>query len=411
MMLPLVDTLRSAFRSLRAHKLRSALTLLGIVIGIVSVVAMTATVEGLRRKIEEDLAGLGTGVFQVQKYPAISFGPRERGKYEKRKNLTLADVALIEARCTECERVAGEAWTFGKPIRAGDRVTSGRVALAGGTSGFFDNNGYGFASGRGFSEAEGVHGADVVVLGSDVVDLLFPDESPLGKIVQVQARPLRVIGTLERRGSGLGGESWDSLAVIPIATFLPLFGSRQSLNITVQARDPQHMGRAQDQVVTILRKARGVPPDKENDFDMFSNQSMQDTFSELSSTIAAASIGTCAIALLIGGIGVMNIMLVSVTERTSEIGLRRALGARRRRILGQFLIEAFTLTSLGGALGVLLGAAIAALVKVLVGIPTVVPGWAVVLSMASAGTVGLVFGLYPAVRASRLDPVEAMRHE
>jgi putative ABC transport system permease protein len=199
--------------------------------------------------------------------------------------------------------------------------------------------------------------------------------------------------------------------VLPIGAFLPLYGSQRSLNVTVQVRDPARIARTQDEVVSILRRARGVPPEAENDFELFSNESMQETFDSMAAIIAAASIGICAIALLIGGIGVMNIMLVSVTERTSEIGLRRALGARRRRILAQFLVEAVTLTSIGGALGVALGSGVAALIEILVFIPTAVPGWAVALSMVSAGVVGLAFGIYPAFRASRLDPVEAMRRE
>jgi putative ABC transport system permease protein len=219
-----------------------------------------------------------------------------------------------------------------------------------------------------------------------------------------------VIGTLTRRGAQLGG-SIDNIVVIPIAAFLPIYGSRRSLNVTIQASDPARIGRTQDEVTALLRRARGVAPEAENDFEMFSNASMQESFDKLTGIVAAASIGICAIALLIGGIGVMNIMLVSVTERTSEIGLRRALGARRRRILAQFIVEAVMLTSIGGALGVAIGAGLAALIQVLVHLPTAVPMWAVVLSMAAAGGVGLVFGIYPAYRASRLDPVEAMRRE
>jgi putative ABC transport system permease protein len=203
----------------------------------------------------------------------------------------------------------------------------------------------------------------------------------------------------------------DNLVVLPLATLLVDYGARRSLNITVQPRDPDHSGRAQDEVIALLRRARGVAPEAENDFEIFSNQSLQDSFSELTGTIALASIGISAIALLIGGIGVMNIMLVAVTERTGEIGLRRALGARRRRILGQFVVEAVILTTVGGILGVALGAGVAWLVRVMLDVPTIVPPSAVALSRLVAGGVGLIFGIYPAMRAARLDPVEAMRHE
>jgi len=404
------DTLSAAIRTLRANKLRSALTLLGIVIGVVAVVAMAATIEGLRRKISSDLAQLGNGVFQVQKQPMGGFNDNNRAKYEKRKDFTLRDVDLLQSQCASCLQVAGETWEFGRDVWSAGHPSAVMNASTGATAAFFDNNGYALASGRLFTEGEARSGMGVVVIGADIADLLFPDVSPLDQNVFVRGHRFRVIGTLTRRGEQLGG-SLDNLVVIPIAAYSPIFGSRRSLNVTIQARDPVHIGRTQDEVTALLRRARGVPPEDENDFEMFSNASLQDTFDNLSSIIAAASVGICAIALLIGGIGVMNIMLVSVTERTSEIGVRRALGARRRRILAQFIVEAVMLTSIGGALGVAIGTGIASLIEVLVKIPTAVPMWAVVLSMTAAGGVGLVFGIYPAYRASRLDPVEAMRHE
>jgi putative ABC transport system permease protein len=410
MILAFWDTLRGAGRSLGTHKMRSVLTLLGIVIGVVAVVAMASTTEGLRRKIHQDLAMLGNGVFQVQKWP---FGPHggDRRKYEKRKNLTLAHVHLLQDHCTRCLRVAGESWSFGQGVQSGTRRTGTGAQVAGGTAGFFENNGFGLSRGRYFDEAEAHAGAPVAVIGADVVDVLFPHDDPIGRFIRIGGSQFRVIGTIERRGRGVDGNSNDNLVVVPIMRHLEIYGAHQSLNVTIQVRDATQMERTQDEVVGLLRKARGVPPQEENDFEMFSNESAQEEFETIASSIAAGSIGICAIALLIGGIGVMNIMLVSVTERTSEIGLRRALGARRRRILAQFLVEAVALTSFGGAIGVVLGAGVAALVKVLVNLPTVVPAWAVLLSMIVSGGVGLLFGIYPAWRASRLDPVEAMRHE
>jgi putative ABC transport system permease protein len=404
------DTLMAAIRTLRANKLRSALTLLGIVIGVVAVVAMAATIEGLRRKISHDLAQLGSGVFQVQKQPTGGFNDNDRAKYDKRKDFTLRDVDLLQSQCTSCLNVGGETWEFGRDVTAGGRPSQTMAASVGATAAFFDNNGYALAGGRLFTEGEARSGMSVVVIGADIADLLFANESPIDNTLFVRGHRFRVIGTLTRRGEQLGG-SLDNIVVMPISAFMPIFGSRRSLNVTVQAREPARIGRAQDEVTALLRRARGVAPEADNDFEMFSNASLQDTFDKLTGIVAAASVGICAIALLIGGIGVMNIMLVSVTERTSEIGLRRALGARRRRILAQFMVEAVMLTSIGGALGVAIGTGVAALIEVFVRIPTAVPMWAVVLSMAAAGGVGLVFGIYPAYRASRLDPVEAMRRE
>ncbi|MEJ7596291.1 MAG: ABC transporter permease [Kofleriaceae bacterium] len=404
------DTLVAAIRTLRANKLRSALTLLGIVIGVVAVVAMAATIEGLRRKISSDLAQLGSGVFQVQKHPSGGFNDHDRAKYDRRKNLTLREVDLLQSQCDSCLRVGGEAWEFGRDVSTASHPVPIGASSVGATAAFFDNNGYALATGRLFTEGEARSGMTVAVIGADIQDLLFPDESPIDNVLLVRGHRFRVIGTLVRRGEQLGG-SLDNLVVLPINAFTALFGSRRSLNVTIQARDPARIARSQDEVTTLLRRARGVAPEAENDFEMFSNASLQDTFDKLTGTIAAASIGICAIALFVGGIGVMNIMLVSVTERTSEIGVRRALGARRRRILAQFLVEAVMLTSIGGALGVAIGAALSSLIEILVHIPTAIPMWAVALSMLAAGGVGLVFGVYPAYRASRLDPVEAMRRE
>ena len=410
MIISFADTLLAALRTLRANKLRSALTLLGIVIGVVAVVAMAATIEGLRRKISSDLAQLGSGVFQVQKQPMGGFGDNDRSKFEKRKDFTLRDVDLLQSQCASCLQVGGETWEFGRDVSSARHPVPIMDASVGATGAFFDNNGYALASGRLFTEGEARSGMNVAVIGADIADLLFPDESALDNYITERGHKFRVIGTLARRGEQLGG-SLDNLVVLPIAAYMPIFGSRRSLNVTIQARDAAKIARTQDEVTALLRRARGVPPEAENDFEMFSNASLQDTFDNLTGVVAAASVGICAIALLIGGIGVMNIMLVSVTERTSEIGLRRALGARRRRILAQFIVEAVMLTSIGGALGVAIGSGLASLIEVLVHIPTAVPMWAVVLSMTAAGGVGLVFGIYPAYRASRLDPVEAMRRE
>jgi putative ABC transport system permease protein len=404
------DTLRAAVRTLRANKLRSALTLLGIVIGVVAVVAMAATIEGLRRKISSDLAQLGSGVFQVQKQPNGGFGDNDRAKYEKRKDFTLRDVDLLANECASCLQVGGEAWEFGRDVSSSEHPEEVTAAKVGATAAFFNNNGYALATGRLFTEGEARSSTGIAVLGADIVDLLFANESPIGSTVFVRGHRFRVIGTLTRRGEQLGG-SLDNIVVVPIAGFMPIYGARRSLNVTVQARDPARIAHTQDEVTTLLRRARGVAPEADNDFEMFSNASLQDTFDNVTGMIAAASIGICAIALLIGGIGVMNIMLVSVTERTGEIGLRRALGARRRRIMAQFVVEAMMLTSIGGVLGILIGSGLARLIDILVHVPTAVPMWAVILSLVASGGVGLIFGIYPAYRASRLDPVEAMRRE
>jgi putative ABC transport system permease protein len=405
------DTFRGAFHTLGSNKLRSALTLLGIVIGVMAVVSMSATIEGMRGQVNHDLAQLGTGVFQVQKQPINGGGfGGDRGKYEKRKNFTLGDVELLQQHCEQCLHVAGEAWEGGQTAFGPHGTSLQRIQVVGGTPYFFENNGYGLANGRLLNDGEVGRAADVIVIGSDLVDALFPDSDPIGQDIRVQSQVYRVIGTLERRGSSMGG-SMDSLAVIPVTHWVQVYGARQSLNVTIMAKDPGRVAYAQDEVVSLLRRYRGVAPQDENDFEMFSNASMQEDFQSLAGKIAIVTIAVVAISLFIAGIGVMNIMLVAVTERTSEIGVRRALGARRRRILAQFVLEAIVLCLVGGALGVLMGWFVAYLVKVLGSLPTTIAPLTVAMALIASSLVGLTFGIYPAWRASRLDPVEAMRQE
>jgi putative ABC transport system permease protein len=404
------DTLFSALRVLGAHKLRSALTLLGIVIGVVAVVGMSAVMAGLDSAMHKQMEQLASNVFQVQKWPAgPSFGGRNWAKIEKRKNFTLGEVEYLSQHCQSCLRVAGEAWNMAQKVSAGDKIKQ-NVQVVGGTESFFDNNAYALGSGRFYTDGEIAAGAEVVVLGSDVVDVLFPGRNPIGEEVRIANRQFRVIGTIERRGSSFEG-SIDNIASIPITRWMQLFGTQQSLNVTVMVRNPDKVGAAQDEVVSLIRKIRHTPPEEENDFDMFTNRSMQEQFNNIMGMFTTVTLVVTGISLIIAGIGVMNIMFVAVTERTSEIGVRRALGARRRRILLQFIMEAAMLTTLGGLLGIALAFFAAYLIRVLSGVPTEVQTWAVAIGVMVAAGTGLVFGIYPAWRASRLDPVEAMRHE
>jgi putative ABC transport system permease protein len=410
------ETVIAALRTLAANKLRSALTLLGIVIGVLAVVLMASVIEGLRISINEDINQLGSGVFQVQKQPLNGGGfnasPRDRARWERRKDFTMAHVEVLQEHCERCLHVAGEDWANGqKSVRTARGTVAQGVIVAGGTTHFFDNNGYALEQGRLFTDGDVAGAAAICVIGADIVDALFEGHDPVGQDVFLNNRPYRVVGTMERRGSNLEG-SKDGLFVIPLTRFQQDVGSmHSSLNVTIAAKEPDKIERAQDEVVAILRRARGVPPQDENDFEMFSNESVQEDFESMLSKIQFVTIGVTMIALLIGGIGVMNIMLVAVTERISEIGVRRALGARRRRILGQFVSEAVVLCLLGGLFGILLGGFLSQLVRVFFPIPTSVPSWAVVYSLGFSSAIGLIFGIYPAWRASRLDPVEAMRHE
>jgi putative ABC transport system permease protein len=266
-------------------------------------------------------------------------------------------------------------------------------------------------AGRFISESDLQLSRRVAVIGFDVADTLFPAGGALGQAIRVKGQPFEVIGVAAQMGSVLGLASKDGWVVVPWTAFELALGRVENNNLTVIATSAEDLLRAQEETVTAMRRLRGLGPLQENDFDTFTNDSVNQLFDSLALMINSASLGVCALALLVGGIGIMNIMLVSVTERTREIGVRMALGARRRRILSQFVFEAVVLSLLGGLIGVLLGAGLAVGVRELTPLPASIPLWAVLLSLGSASGAGLLFGIYPAARASRLDPVEAMRTE
>ena len=403
-----LDDLRLAWSALSGHRLRSGLTLLGIVIGVFTVVAMMSLLNGLQASIDKNMGGLGADVFQVQRLPNFHFGPLSP-EVQRRKNLTLAQAQQLREALPLAKQVGGEVWEGGKEIRFGSNVDAG-VEIGGGTPEFFTNNNLPIGVGRGYTEAEAMGASRVIVLGATVVDVLFGNQDPLGQHVRLGRLDLEVIGTLERQGGSPFGGNPDNLISIPIALFLELYGTGRSLNITVMARSHTDMSRLQDQAIGAFRGVRGLEANAENDFDIFSNDSARSTFDELAGTVTAAGLVMCAFTLIVGGIGVMNIMLVAVTERTREIGLRKALGARRARVLMQFVIEAVLLAFFGGVIGVALSFLATMLARYLQ-FPAEVPMWAVALGLSVSSGIGLVAGIYPAWRASRLVAAEALRVE
>jgi putative ABC transport system permease protein len=404
-----VDDLRLATSALGAHRLRAGLTLLGIVIGVFTVVAMMSLLNGLQASIDKNMGGLGTDVFQIQRLPNFNFGALSP-EIMRRKNLTLAQVLELRAALPQAQQVGGEVWEAGKDVAADGKVDTG-AHVGAGTPEFFTNNNLPLGMGRGYTEAEAMGAARVIVLGASVVDVLFANRDPIGQHVRLGRLDLEVIGTLERQGgSPLGGDNPDNLVSIPITLFLELYGTGRSLNLTVMARSHGELGRLQDMAIGAFRAVRGLDAKAENDFDVFSNDSMRATFDQLAGTVTTAGFVMCAFTLIVGGIGVMNIMLVAVTERTREIGLRKALGARRARVLMQFVIEAVLLASCGGVIGVLLAFGATFLARFL-DFPADVPMWAVALGLGVSSGIGLLAGIYPAWRASRLDPAVALRLE
>ena len=403
------DNFRLALGTFWGHRLRSALTLLGIVIGVATVVSMMALLEGLQRKVDSDLAGLGANGFQLQKWPQ-GFGRVDFDKINRRPNISIDDYLAIQKHVPDVAKVTAEAWEGGKKMSTAARETQANVQMAGGTFNFFGTNAMGIAKGRAFSESEIQDQAAVMVIGPDLADSLFGDIDAVGQEVRLKGRSFQVIGVMTKKG-GFAGPGYDNTGIIPIGLFFELFGKNRSLNVSMQAVSSADLQRAQDGVELLMRHRHALRPEQESDFTIYSNESATATFNQISNVVTAASFGVCLLSLVVGGIGILNIMLVSVTERTHEIGVRKALGARRGRILGQFATEAVLLSLLGGLAGVALGFFVAFLGRWALGFPTSVPPWAVVVALVMSSGVGLLFGIYPASRAANLDPVEAMRSE
>lgn len=408
-----IDNMRLALGTFRANPLRTLLTLLGIVIGVATVITMMALLEGLRLKVNKDLSQLGANVFRVEKWPSgFNLGGRPNWqRISKRPALTLADRKAIAEQCPSVRVTSASSGQPGQKVATAHTESQANVFIIGATPEYIDTAGIEIAEGRFFNDGDDSDGRRVAVLGPDVVDRMFPKVSPLGQEIRLRGRPYTVIGVLERRGKVLGMFNLDNMVFLPMQTYLGAYGKRRSVSINVQAHDQASMDKAQEEVTRVLRGRRQVPNEEESNFEISTNESTAKTLNELSNVVTAATFGVCLLSLLVGGIGILNIMLVAVTERTKEIGIRKALGARKRRILMQFASEAVVLSLAGGIVGLGLGYGLAFLGRWALDFPTAVPVWAVALSLVMSSGVGLVFGIYPAARAARLDPVEAMRSE
>ncbi len=405
----LAENLTSGLGNLKANKLRSSLTILAMVIGVMAIIGLWSILQGLQNNVEEQLAILGSNTFQIQKTPAMQMGHLDK-KYRNRKDLTVEQADAIREKATAVKLVGAENWDFGVTVRYEEKKTNPNVQIAGGTPEFAENNGIAVGEGRFIIQSDVERNRHVVVLGTDIVDKIFPNGGGLGHWVRIDAERYEVVGIFERKGA-IFGESQDNLVVIPITTFQDVYGKDKSVNITVQAKSPELMDKAQEQAIAILRVERKVPPGEENDFEVWSSKTFIDTFNNIAGIIKIAAIGIVSIALLVAGIGIMNIMLVSVRERTREIGVRKAIGAKRRDILSQFLTEAVILCSVGGLMGVVLGIGVAKLVAALTPLQAAIPIIPAFLAFLFSSCVGLFFGIYPASKASRLDPIESLRYE
>jgi putative ABC transport system permease protein len=410
-MIQILESAIMAFASLRANKLRSILTLVGIAIGLFSIIVVMTAISAIQSSIEEAFSEIGTNNIIIQKYPAIGLGPGSWRKYRNRKNITIEQGERLKAMTTLPVAVGISLGEGSKTVKYGKEQTNPDIYIVGVNQDEFITSSYVISDGRGFNKQDIDYSRNVCVLGEDVINKLFKTIDPVGQKIVIDNATLEVIGRFEPKGKILG-ESQDNFVVIPISVFTKYFSDRhQSISLNVQAPNQELFDATQEQVIGALRTIRKVPPGEENDFEIISNDQLVSQFNDITQYFKLGAAIIAFIALIAAGVGIMNIMLVSVTERTREIGIRKAIGAQKRTIRFQFLVEAISLSLIGGIAGIVLGVIGGNIIGMLLSASVVLPIFWITVGLIVTTTVGLVFGVYPAIKASNLDPIEALRYE
>lgn len=395
-----------AFSSLRANKMRSILTTLGIMIGVTTVITILTLINGLDSAFSEQISNLGSDNLYVSKLPWAA--GMDYFKYRNRKDITAKEANAIAEQATLVRAIAPMAWTR-RTVKHKNQSVNG-VSINGTNDQYKDVANAYPEFGRFMTAFEVKHRRNVCVLGWEVATKLFKEETPLDKKVYIGGFPFRVVGVLEKRGDILG-ENLDANIYIPLGAFYKIFGTRRSLLLRIKVVDAALIEEAKDELRGILRRVRKVPPEKEDDFAINQQDMLTSLYNSLTAGLYAVAVGIGAISLLVGGIGIMNIMLVSVTERTREIGVRKAIGARKRDVLWQFLVESVVISAVGGIIGISLGFLLGKLIEGISPIPAGISIFSITVGLGFSSAVGIFFGLYPATKAARLDPIEALRYE
>ncbi len=405
------EIFRMALQALKLNKLRSILTMLGIAVGVFSVIGVMTALSVIASSIEGGLSFLGSNLFQFAKYPVIQMDGHDEDKYENRRNITLAQAREF-ARLMEgqAEVVCFKVFDGGETASYERTKVRGKT-IVGTNEHFLVANQYTIAYGRNLTAEDIDLGRAVTVVGVEIQKKLFPNQSPVGKTIKINERPYQIIGVLQEKGSTFG-QSQDDMIIVPITKFFADFGSaNRTVNIAVQSSSQATYNETLDKAVSAMRIARGLKLGAENDFEIYSNDTLLGAFASIAGTIRAGAFVVSAIALLAAGIGIMNIMLVSVTERTREIGVRKAMGARKQDIVKQFLVEAIVLSEVGGLAGIIAGVAGGNGMAIFFDIAMVFPWFWAITGLVVCSIIGIGFGWYPAWKAAALHPIDALRYE
>jgi putative ABC transport system permease protein len=403
------EAFKLALQSLWGNKMRTVLTLLGVVMGVASVIMVITLVNGANRYVATKLVSHGADVLTVSRMAGVIFSAEDYLRYQKRKILRIEDFEAVRDACTECSEVGARLDRTGNVTFNGH--SSSDTEMRGITWTMLTLNNMDIVQGRGFTPADDDHGTHNAIVGYDIVDNLLGSGDPIGKEIHIGGIPYTIVGVGDRQGKTMG-QSQDNWVAVPLTTYQQTYGYNDSLDIYARANgDAAAMERVKDEVRALMRARRHNAPGTDDDFEIETNDTFMDIYKQITSIFFDVVVGIASIALVVGGIVIMNIMLVSVTERTREIGVRKALGARQRDVLLQFLIESGTMALVGGAIGVVCGISAAKLITLAIGFPASVQLWSVLMGLFMATSTGIFFGVYPASKAAKLDPVVALRAE
>jgi len=408
-----IDQLFSiSFQSILNNKLRTSLTILGVVVGIFSIIVIMTIITMLQNSIEDGLSMLNKNTFQIEKFDrSQARGPGGDRSWRNRKDITIQEAKKLKEVLTNAKYVGAEQWQMGKVIKFGNKETNPNISLSGQTIDGVRTNNWKVNEGRDLRESDILNSTYVCILGQDVVEKLFPNTNPVGQTVRVDGKPLRVIGVFERQPT-MFGQSNDNFVVMPITTWQSFYGKYStSVNIMITAYSVEEYEEVIESAIGHFRKIRKVKAGEDDDFSIFSNASLITMVNDITEPIKIGALVVSLIALLAAGVGIMNIMLVSVTERTREIGIRKAIGARRNSILLQFLFEAIILCLFGGLVGIIIGILIGNFAGSFLNASAAIPIDWVMIGISLCVLVGIIFGTYPAYKAANLDPIEALRYE